>query len=229
MRNWIAYWSTPGFDTAFWERSIEWYVQNLRASVKISADADILDYGSGPGFVGKFLGPCVRSVTLLEPSATLHALSLTINAGPSNVYPIQSETPIAYVARLGQRRFDVVLMNSVLQYIPRHEAPAVMRTLATTLKPGGYLVVSDIIPMGSTLVRELLHVLSFYVRWFSPPAFLRHLVAELRRLPSRRRLDLSAYSQHSFAEAFGRDFAVEWIRNPTICRNRWCAVMTPHS
>jgi hypothetical protein len=91
------------------------------------------------------------------------------------------------------------------------------------------MCISDIVPPSSLLLRELMSVMRFYVDWFSFEDFVRYFFAEVGRLRMRKQLDLTTYSRASFESAMGKSFDIRWIPNPTVCRNRLCAILTPRS
>lgn len=104
----------------------------------VPAPADILDYGCGTGDIAAALaarGYRVEardmSPKMIEQARTLHAAS-----GVRFAVVQTSNTPVAL--SLGERAFDAVLCSSVLEYV--QNLPETLRSLAGTLKPGGWLL-----------------------------------------------------------------------------------------
>jgi SAM-dependent methyltransferase len=225
--NWIEYWSKPGFDQEFWRKSIEYYVSELLKAVEIHGDHRVLDYGAGPGHTGDTLSPHVKELHMVEPSLELHEQSEALNDGLENVHCYQLEGREAVARYLQSQKFDWIIMNSVSQYIPLDEGPPLFETLSGGLSENGRMCISDIVPPTSLLFRELMSVMKFYFAWFSLIDFIRYFFAEVARLKHRKQLELTTYTQESFEAAYGQMFEIEWLPNPTVCQNRYCAVLKP--
>jgi SAM-dependent methyltransferase len=224
--DWVEYWSDTGYDAAFWRRSLQDYAERLHEQVPFAETDCVLDYGAGPGFLAPPLAGRVAELCLAERSAVLcdHARELT--AGLEHVTVVrlaEHEGPEV----LPHRAFDVVVVNSVLQYLTREEAREVLARLGERLAPDGRLVVSDLVPPGSSLLPELRDVVGAYRRWFGVWAFLKHLAWELGKLPARRKLPLTRYDRAGFEALVQDGFSVQWIDNPTICRSRQACVLRP--
>ena len=222
--SWVDYWSDTRFDGAFWRRSLEHYVAGLHAQVPFAAHERVLDYGSGPGFLAPALHARVASVCLAERAGVLceHARRLTADLDRVSIVHLAS-TSGPEVLPAGA--FDVVIVNSVLQYVSRAEAPALLEGLGHRLAPGGRIVASDLVPPGNTLVPELVQVARWYRRWFGMLPLLRYLAWEAGKLPARRRLSLTRYDRASFEDVVPPHFSVDWIENPTVCSGRRAAVL----
>ena len=225
--NWVEYWSKPGFDQKFWQRSMQYYVSELLKAVDINSNHRVLDYGAGPGHVGPCLGPHVQELHMLEPSRTLHEQSEALNDGQENVHCFQLDGQDAVARYMESQTFDWILMNSVSQYIPIDEGLPLFETLRGGLSENGRMCISDIVPPTSLLFRELVSVMKFYSTWFSLIDFARYFFAEVARLNLRKQLELTTYTQESFETTYGRMFEIKWLPNPTVCQNRFCAVLTP--
>mgnify|MGYP003989208593 FL=1 len=116
--NWIEYWSDHKINDSFWEKNIEHYCTNLPRLTPLSKEFDILDYGSGPGYAAKYLSQKVNAFYLIEPSEILLEKSKRNNNGnPNIVYHLLKDAEDLKDI-YGKDRFDVILVNSVMQYIP---------------------------------------------------------------------------------------------------------------
>lgn len=91
---------------------------------------------------------------------------------------------------------DIVLLISVIQYLPREELPALLAQLRRTLKPGGKLVIGDILSPANSVVGDVTALLGFAWR----EAFLMEAVRGLLRTLNsnyhqrRKTLGLSSYT-----------------------------------
>jgi 2-polyprenyl-3-methyl-5-hydroxy-6-metoxy-1,4-benzoquinol methylase len=224
--NWVDYWSKPGFDDRFWQRSMQYYCTQIERHFSEKEKMCVLDYGAGPGFIGPYLAPSISELHMLEPSKELVEKALQLNKDFPNVHVSQIDGLPTTKAYIQGHQFDTILINSVLQYVKKADTPAVIKTLTDALSADGSLIISDIVPNKSLLVRELLSVAVFYFKWFSPVAFTRYVLAEVARLRMRSNLDLTTYTQEEFEAQLPDGLNLEWIPNPTVCRNRYCARIT---
>jgi len=227
-RDWVDYWSRADYDADFWRRSLADYVERLRRHVHVGADARVLDFGCGPGFLAPALAPHVAELWLADPSAALceHARALTAELPGVRVVELTDSSALDALPR---GAFELVVVNSVLQYVPSEETPALLARLGERLAPGGRLVVSDLVPRRASLLPELGEVFSAYRRWFGVGRFARFLVHELGQLRARPQLPLTRHEPRAFEALVSREYRVTWIPNPTVCRSRLAAVLTPHA
>lgn len=91
---------------------------------------------------------------------------------------------------------DVVLLISVIQYIPREELPALLGQLHRALKPGGRLIIGDVLSPANSVIGDVAALLRFAWR----EAFLAEAVKGLLRTLNsnyhqrRKTLGLSTYT-----------------------------------
>ena len=227
--NWVEYWAQPGFDEDFRKKSLSYYVGNLITSATVRKGEDILDYGSGLGYVAEYLSERAGRLVLAEPSAALREASARFNAGRKNVVHVNPDGMDGLGAFLDRNRFDLILINSVIQYIRPDETRRILSLLRKGLKPGGRIVVSDIVPRDAQLIGDLHSVMGFYRRWFGLRRFLAHVAGEFSRLGRRRNLPFYTYTKQSFEASLRDEFLVQWIPNPTVCRGRLCAMLIPRT
>ena len=223
--SWIDFWSASEHDHVFWRKSIEYYFENLRRLIELKSDFSVLDFGAGPGYLGELLGPCVQHVDLIEPSAELRAIARNITDQTSNVIISDYSMHGDLSSLMNERKYDLIIINSVLQYMGTIEIDTLLKTIQTSLKKDGALIVSDIVPEGSLLLRELGSVFQFYLKWFGLKAFLMHLLNEFRLSPKRARYKLTTFTKKTFEDSAEAYFCVQWVKNPTICANRYAAIL----
>lgn len=91
---------------------------------------------------------------------------------------------------------DIVLLISVIQYLPREDLPALLGKLHRVLKPGGRLIIGDILSPTNSVTGDVLALLGFAWR----EAFLIEAVKGLLRTLNsnyhqrRKTLGLSSYT-----------------------------------
>jgi SAM-dependent methyltransferase len=101
------------------------------------------------------------------------------------------------VAALAPGGIDLIVLNSVAQYLKRPELDALLALFRRLLAPGGILVVGDVIPPHTSAVTEIVALMRLAWRnGFIVPAFVglvRTLFSDYRRL--RAQLGLSTYTE----------------------------------
>ena len=106
----------------------------------------VLDAGCGPGRVtlpaAARVGPSGRVIALdLQPAMLTRLGARLATAGVANVEPFAAGLG---EGRLGDDRFDVVLLVTVLGEIP--DKVAALREIVRALRPGGVLSVTEVLP-----------------------------------------------------------------------------------
>lgn len=201
------------------------YVERLLREVPQIADASVLDYGCGGGQAAARLADRVGRLALWDPDPAARAAAAAAVSGLGNA-AVLAAAPAAPPA------YDVVLANSVLQFVPRRELPELLARLAAVLAPGGRVVVSDVIPRGRRARRDVLDA----VRFASRAGVLAALAAAATRaaagyLSASRRQPLTridADELAALAGAAGLATAVLPV-NLTHFRGRYAAVLTRRS
>ncbi len=221
MGSWVAYWSRDGFDHRFWRRSMDWYNDNLRAAGWFSSTDRIIDYGAGPGYVAAGLAPQIAHLYLAEPSCALLKQAYENCQSLENVSVVDTSNQ-NWQDKFNDEPLDWVLMNSVVQYIPKQALSTLLRDFHRLLKPGGSLVLSDLIPEGRSVFADVASVSRYYWQWFGVRAWLAYLISEVRHLPARRGMSLTHIHPDWLEQELSGDFKLEWRNNPTVCEGRLC-------
>jgi SAM-dependent methyltransferase len=107
-----------------------------------SPEALALDYGCGEALAADFLSEKCARLFLFDPIPKIEA---TLRAR-SKANPKIAVLDHAGLEALPDSSLDLMICNSVLQYLSREECGALVAYAAAKLKLGGRLVVADIIP-----------------------------------------------------------------------------------
>ncbi|MRR36495.1 class I SAM-dependent methyltransferase, partial [bacterium] len=137
------------------------YVQRLERMNLISADSTILDFGCGAGFIAQMLAPRVKKISLWDISETMRRLALSHTAGCSNVTLLDFSDSAG--PEVGQA-FDLILVNSVIQYMEPGEFTRWLSRWRQVLREHGKIVISDIITPDGHPCRDLSDTMYFWLR-----------------------------------------------------------------
>ncbi|HWW46864.1 MAG TPA: class I SAM-dependent methyltransferase [Xanthobacteraceae bacterium] len=125
-----------------------------------SASATVLDYSCGEALSASQVADACGRLILAEPAPSLRA---RLAARFANDPKIEVRS-LDDLAALAPRSVDLAVMNSVAQYMTRDELRAALAMIRRLLKPGGTLVVGDIIRPDSGMVPDILALLRFGYR-----------------------------------------------------------------
>ena len=117
------------------------YVESLCAAVGVQHHQRVLDFGCGFGFVAALLAPLVAEVWWWDPSPNMRSAAErnTIDF-PNARFCDLSAMPFAEPGSIWQEtRFDVILINSVAQYMAPEELWAWLRQWRAMLAPNGQI------------------------------------------------------------------------------------------
>jgi SAM-dependent methyltransferase len=104
--------------------------------------ARVLDYGSGEALHADLVAAQAGELLLCEGAPGLRAGIARRFAGVANIRAVAPED----VARLPAHSLDLIVLHSVAQYLTADEAGTLLELFHRLLKPGGVLVVGDVIP-----------------------------------------------------------------------------------
>lgn len=195
MKEWIAFWNAPNsIYVNARHRDIHYRViaEDIRAHVPDAA-ARVLDYGCGEALHADLIAAACGALTLSDAAPAVRAAlaaRFARNAGIAVRSPDE-------VAALPDGSLDLIVMNSVAQYLARDELAALLARFCRLLAPGGIFVLGDVIPKHVSPVTDAVAVLRFAARNGFLVAALAGLVrtvfSDYRKL--RSRLGLSLYDE----------------------------------
>jgi len=138
----------------FWDRPHSIYVNDRHKDVHyrdiaeaIAAfvpgpDARVLDHGSGDAIHADIVAAAARSLILCESAASARAAMAARFAANSRITVLSPEE----IERLADRSLDLIVANSLVQYLKADELDRVLALWRRLLAPGGTLIVADVIP-----------------------------------------------------------------------------------
>jgi cyclopropane fatty-acyl-phospholipid synthase-like methyltransferase len=220
---WDAYWEELSDRQKLFREQAAEYVRNLSATGLLDPRARVMDFGCGFGYVADGVAPYVGELLLWDSSRNMRERAAAAVAGRCNVHPIDLSDGEA-VARV---RFDLILVNSVVQYMTRRELAGWLGRWRDMLSPAGRIVLSDLIPPQRGGIADIADLLRFSAsRGFLLRA-LWQAVGELGRYRRMRQaaplMRLGREDLEALAEEEG--LAVTFLpRNLTHFRERIAAV-----
>jgi len=224
--NWTEYWTDHNISGIFWEKNLELYCNNLIRQIPLSKDFALLDYGSGTGYAAKYLAPKVKEIHLVEPSEILLENSKVVNKDHQNIIYHLLKDVNALKSAYGKDRFDVILINSVMQYIAPAQIQSLLKIFHHMLRRNGKIIISDIAPKHTLMIKDVLDCLRFCRRSGTFIDFIQFSIIELKHIAKRSRLTYWTYSKDELERLFSDVYSVEWVENPTALSDRMCAILS---
>jgi SAM-dependent methyltransferase len=206
--------------TSFWDRQHSIYVSDRhkdlhyrRIAEQIAAfvphpDARVLDHGSGEALHADLVAARASELWLCDAAPSVRAAIADRFAPDPKIHVLAPDD----VARLPERSLDLIVANSLVQYLTPAELDAVLATWRRLLAPQGVLIVGDVIPPDVGVVSDTLALL----RFAAANGFLFAALAGLARtatspyLRLRAKLNVARYREGEFlARLRAAGFAAE--------------------
>src|SRR5436305_1379913 len=158
-----------------------------------SPDAVVLDYACGEAlFAAKVAAACGK-LYLAEPAPGVRG-RLIARFAPNTKIRVRS---LDDLRKMSEKSVDLVVMNSVAQYMRPAELDSALAVIRRLLKPSGRLVLGDILRPEVGMLRDVLALLRFALRHgFLKDALIGLLstaLSDYRQL--RTRVGLQRYSE----------------------------------
>jgi ubiquinone/menaquinone biosynthesis C-methylase UbiE len=158
-----------------------------------SPDAVVLDYACGEALSASKVAEACGQLYLAEPAPGVRG-RLIARFAPNTKVRVRS---LEDVRKMAEQSIDLVVMNSVAQYMTPEELDGAFATIRRLLKPTGRLVIGDVLRPEVGMPRDVIALLRFAAR----QGFLRDALVGLvstalsdyRHL--RSRVGLQRYSE----------------------------------
>lgn len=226
---WAEYWNreTPVYSR---QRQLEAYRRLLLRGLVPHLPQPpftLLDWGCGEALTAPDLVACGARVLLWDVAPRRRAALAERHRDDPSIVVLDE----AGLAALPPGCCAVVVMASVLQYLPRDSLPGLLERLRALVGPDGRLIITDIVPRDGSVLRDV----GALLRFASANGFLvaavaglvRTLASDYRRL--RREIGLATWDRAELAALLLRH---GWRMTPLAGNigfdpNRWSAVATP--
>jgi SAM-dependent methyltransferase len=200
IADWLAFWDSQHFiyvNARHKDVHYRLIAQGI-AAIVAGPDARVLDYGSGEALHADFVAALAGELLLCEAAPKVRAALTERFAGNGKIRVIAPHE----MARLPKHSLDLIVLHSVVQYLTPAGAGALFTLFHRLLKPGGRLVVSDVLQPEVAAAADAIALLRFgKVNGFFIAAMwglLRTLLSDYWRL--RSRLGLTRYAETEMIE-----------------------------
>ena len=173
--SWSEYWESLESGELLFRKQSDEYVARLLAAVPVHSRTSVLDFGCGFGFVASALAPRVGSVAVWDPSPRMRSrASVTLKPhANARVIDLSQAAPA--------ERFDLILVNSVAQYMTSAEFDVWLDRWRDLLVESGRLVLSDLLPPAHHTWVDVIDILRFSSRRRILLRTIREATVEVRR------------------------------------------------
>jgi SAM-dependent methyltransferase len=195
---------------SFWDSAHSIYVNAHHNDVHYRGIADkiaafvpgpgacVLDYGCGEAVHADRVAAVAAQVLLCDQAASVRAAITARFGSDSRIRALAPEE----VERLPDRSLDLIVSNSMIQYLTPAELDRVLRLWHRLLDPDGTLIVGDVIPPDAGTLTDVMALL----RYAAANGFLvgaiwglvRTAVSPYSRL--RSRIGVARYTQSAFMQ-----------------------------
>jgi SAM-dependent methyltransferase len=157
--NWREYWNGP-HPIYVNQRHHALHFQMIARDIAAlfpSPEAVVLDYGCGEAWTaGDLAAKCAR-LYLFDTAPTVRAQITKRNEGNARIEVLDE----VGLAALAPHSLDLIVVNSVLQYLSRQEFIDLLAMAKAKLKPDGALALGDVIPEDANALSDTLALLDF--------------------------------------------------------------------
>jgi len=201
MRDWLSFWNAPNRIYVN-ERHRDVHYRDVALQIRSlvpGPTATVLDYGCGEATRADLVAAAVGSLILSDGApAVREKLERRFRDHPGIAVRAPDE-----VAALPAGSLDLIVLNSVAQYLSRAELAALLAEFRRLLVARGRLVIGDVIPPHTSALTEIAALLGLAWRNGFVGAALLGLVRTLfsRYRALRNRLGLTLYTEPEMLEA----------------------------
>ena len=195
MAGWIDYWNTdhPIYVNA---RHLALHYRLIArdiADLIIDPDTIVLDYGCGEAMAADLVAERCRKLCLVDSAPSIREKLKARFAGNRAIAVFSPDEMKA----MPDEGLDLVIVHSVAQYVEKSDFATLAREIATKLRPGGSLILGDILPVGLSPVEDVKALLAFgWQGGFLLPALgglVRTVFSDYRKI--RAELGLTHYEE----------------------------------
>lgn len=221
MEDWIDYYdSTHTIYASRLHRDIHFQVIARDIIGYISSpDTVVLDYACGEALSAARVAEACAKLYLAEPAPGVRG-RLIARFAPNTKIRVRS---LDDLRKMDEKSVDLVVMNSVAQYMTTAELDSAFAVVRRLLKPGGRLIVGDILRPEVGMIRDVIALLRFALtHGFFKDALIGLVstaLSDYRQL--RSKVGLQRYSETAMVEKLGTSGFTASRAHVNIGYNPW--------
>ena len=220
MRDWLSFWNSPhSIYVNAHHRDVHYrdVALQIRALVP-SPTATVIDYGCGEATRADLVAEAAGRLMLSDGApAVRDSMKARFRDNPKIAVLSPEE-----IAALPPGSIDLIVLNSVAQYLKIPELEALLAQFRALLAPGGKLVVGDVIPPNTSAVTEVMALMKLaWTNGFVAPALaglVRTVFSDYRSL--RTKLGLTHYTEPEILAVLAKAGFAAKRRYPNIEHNQ---------
>jgi SAM-dependent methyltransferase len=229
MKSWLDFWNAPNAIYVSRRHQEAHYAKvagGIGGFVPVGGDAVVLDWGCGDAFMANALAQTCRALLLYDRAEATRGRLMSAHAGSPKIRVLDQ----AALEALADASIDLIVVNSVVQYLSASQFADALQLFHRLLKHDGTLLLGDIIAPDTPFVGHVTTFLRFAWRnGFFIAALVglaRNFVSPYRKL--RRDAGYACYTQpqllgllaaHGFAgERLASNIAVSQLRSSYLAR-----------
>jgi len=220
MRDWLSFWnSAHSIYVNAHHRDVHYRDVALQIrSLVPSPDATVIDYGCGEATRADLVAEAAGRLMLSDGApAVRDSMKARFRDNPKIAVLSPEE-----IAALPPGSIDLIVLNSVAQYLKIPELEALLAQFRALLAPGGKLVVGDVIPPNTSAVTEVMALMKLaWTNGFVAPALaglVRTVFSDYRSL--RTKLGLTHYTEPEILAVLAKAGFAAKRRYPNIEHNQ---------
>jgi SAM-dependent methyltransferase len=144
IRDWVSYWDSP-HSVYVNARHADIHYRDIADAIIAfvpSREARVLDFGCGEALHADAVAAAVGRLTLCDAAPGVRKNVAARFAAIGNIEVLAPDA----VRVVPDRSFDLIVANSVVQYLSRAELDDLLALWRRVLAPGGTLIIADVIP-----------------------------------------------------------------------------------
>jgi ubiquinone/menaquinone biosynthesis C-methylase UbiE len=184
-----------------------------------SPEAVVLDYACGEALSAARVAEACGKLYLAEPAPGVRG-RLIARFAPNTKIRVRS---LDDLRKMDEKSVDLVVMNSVAQYMTAAELDSAFAVVRRLLKPGGRLILGDILRPEVGMIRDVIALLRFaFTHGFFKDALIGLVstaLSDYRQL--RAKVGLQRYSETAMIEKLGTSGFTASRAHFNIGHNPW--------
>jgi 2-polyprenyl-3-methyl-5-hydroxy-6-metoxy-1,4-benzoquinol methylase len=163
--NWTQFWRGKNeFDNSM-DVNLNYFLNRISKYIRLTNTSTVLDIGSGPGHLEDVYFDKVKEIHGLDVSERYNAAAREKHKNHPNVFFHDlPETDYLNFSSLEEKKFDIIIVMSVLQYYRnKDEVIQLLKNLRDLAAPGCKIALCDLIVQQSRLI-EIVEIIFEYLK-----------------------------------------------------------------